>query len=99
MATHPGNFGKIGLLTWLIEDLKLFVSLIRDYRSGAYKKFPILSVAGIAFTLIYIISPVDLIPDYILGIGQSDDAAILGFCLYLLRKDVRKYKEWLKENA
>jgi len=99
MAAHPGNLGKIGVLTWLIEDLKLFVSLIRDYRSGAYKKFPFLSVAGIVFTLIYIISPVDLIPDYILGIGQIDDAAILGFCLYLLRKDVRKYKEWLKESA
>jgi len=99
MATHPGNLGKIGVLTWLIEDLKLFVSLIRDYRSGAYKKFPFLSVAGIVFTLIYIISPIDLIPDYILGIGQIDDAAILGFCLYLLRKDVRKYKEWLKESA
>jgi len=99
MANHPGNLGKIGVLTWLIEDLKLFVSLIRDYRSGAYKKFPFLSVAGIVFTLIYIISPIDLIPDYILGIGQIDDAAILGFCLYLLRKDVRKYKEWLKESA
>jgi uncharacterized membrane protein YkvA (DUF1232 family) len=99
MATHPGNLGKIGLLTWLIEDLKLFVSLIRDYRSGAYKKFPFLSVAGILFTLIYIISPIDLIPDYIIGIGQIDDAAVVGFCLYLLRKDVRKYKEWLKENA
>ena len=59
----------------------------------------ILAVAGIVFTLIYIISPIDLIPDYILGIGQIDDAAILGFCLYLLRKDVRKYKEWLKESA
>jgi uncharacterized membrane protein YkvA (DUF1232 family) len=99
MATHPGNLGKIGILTWLIEDLKLFVSLIRDYRSGAYQKFPFLSGAGIVFTLVYIISPVDLIPDYIIGIGQIDDAAILGFCLYLLRKDVRKYKEWLKENA
>jgi len=99
MATHPGNLGKIGILTWLIEDLKLFVSLIKDYRSGAYQKFPFLSGAGIVFALVYIISPVDLIPDYIIGIGQIDDAAILGFCLYLLRKDVRKYKEWLKENA
>jgi uncharacterized membrane protein YkvA (DUF1232 family) len=98
MTRHSGNLGKIGLLNWLIEDLKLFVSLIRDYRSGAYKKFPFLSVAGIGFTLIYIISPIDLIPDYIIGIGQIDDAAILGFCFYLLRKDVRKYKEWLKAN-
>ena len=99
MASHPGNIGKIGILGWLIGDLKLFVSLIKDYRSGAYKKFPFLSAAGIVFTLVYIISPIDLIPDYIIGLGQIDDAAVVGFCLYLLKKDLRKYKEWLKANA
>ena len=99
MASHPGNFGKIGILGWLVEDLKLYVSLIKDYRSGAYKKFPFLSVAGIVFTLVYIISPIDLIPDDIIGLGQIDDAAVVGFCLYLLKKDLKKYKQWLKENA
>ena len=99
VTRQPGNLGKVGILAWLIEDLKLFVSLIKDYRSGAYKKFPFLSIAGILFALIYIISPIDLIPDYIIGIGQIDDAAVVGFCLYLLRKDVRKYKEWLDTNA
>jgi len=96
MASHPGNLGKIGILSWLIGDLKLFVSLIKDYRSGAYEKFPFLSAAGIVFTLAYVISPIDLIPDYIIGIGQIDDAAVVGLCLYLLKKDLRKYKEWLE---
>jgi len=98
MASHPGNFGKIGILGWLVEDLKLYVSLIKDYRLGAYKKFPFLSAAGIVFTLVYIISPIDLIPDYIIGLGQIDDAAIVGLCLYLLKKDLKKYKQWLKES-
>jgi len=99
MANNPGNIGKIGMLGWLVEDLKLYVSLIKDYRSGAYKKFPFLSAAGIVFTLVYIISPIDLIPDYIIGLGQIDDAAVVAFCLYLLRRDLRKYKEWLKPDA
>ena len=99
MVSNPGNLGKIGMFVWLIEDFKLFVSLIKDYRSGAYKKFPFFSVAGIVFTLAYIISPIDLIPDYIIGIGQIDDAAVVGFCVYLLRNDLKKYKQWLKENA
>ena len=98
MASHPGNLGKIGILGWLIGDLKLYVSLIKDYRSGAYKKFPFLSAAGIVFTLVYIISPIDLIPDYIIGLGQIDDAAVVGLCLYLLKKDLKKYKQWLKES-
>ena len=99
MANNPGNLGKIGILGWLIGDLKLYVSLIKDYRSGAYKKFPFLSVAGIVFTFVYVISPIDLIPDYIIGIGQIDDAVVVGLCIYLLKKDLKEYKQWLKENA
>ena len=99
MVSRSRNFGRIGILGWLIEDLKLFVSLIKDYRSGAYKRFPFLSVAGMVITLAYIISPIDLIPDYIIGIGQIDDVAVVGFCLYLLKKDLQKYKQWLKANA
>jgi uncharacterized membrane protein YkvA (DUF1232 family) len=44
--------------------------------------------------LIYIISPIDLISDYLIGLGQIDDAAILGLSLYFLEKELRKYKEW-----
>ena len=98
MVSQPRNLGKIGMLGWLIKDLKLFFSLIKDYRSGVYTKFPFLSFAGIVFTLAYIISPIDIIPDYIIGIGQIDDAAVVGFCLYLLKKDLQKYKQWLKEK-
>jgi uncharacterized membrane protein YkvA (DUF1232 family) len=49
--------------------------------------------------LAYIISPIDLIPDYILGLGQIDDAAILGLSLYFLEKDLLKYKEWKDRNC
>jgi uncharacterized membrane protein YkvA (DUF1232 family) len=49
--------------------------------------------------LVYIISPIDLIPDYIIGFGQIDDAVILGFALYFLEKDLRKYKEWKNKNG
>jgi uncharacterized membrane protein YkvA (DUF1232 family) len=44
--------------------------------------------------LAYIISPIDLIPDYIIGLGQIDDAVILGLSLYFLEKDLGKYKDW-----
>jgi uncharacterized membrane protein YkvA (DUF1232 family) len=34
------------------------------------------------------------LPDYIIGLGQIDDAVIFGLSLYFLEKDLRKYKEW-----
>ena len=85
---------KKNFLGRLIQDFGLIVPLVRDYRSGAYGKFPLLSVAAIVFTVIYVVSPIDLIPDYIIGIGQIDDATVVGLCLYLMEKDLHKYKEW-----
>ena len=88
------GLGKKTFLGRLIQDLGLIVPLLRDYRSGAYGKFPFLSVAAIVFTVIYMVSPIDLIPDYIIGIGQIDDATVVALCLYLMKKDLQKYKEW-----
>ena len=44
-------------------------------------------------------NPFDLIPDYILGIGQIDDVLILILCLYLIEKDLHKYQEWKMNNT
>jgi uncharacterized membrane protein YkvA (DUF1232 family) len=57
------------------------------------------SIVIFVVALAYIISPIDLIPDYIIGLGQIDDAVILGLSLYFLEKDLRKYKEWKDSNG
>ena len=51
------------------------------------------SIVIFVVTLIYIVSPIDLIPDYLIGLGQIDDVALLGFSLYFLEKELKKYKE------
>ena len=85
---------KVGLLARLYRNLKLIFPLIRDYWKGAYRDVSIKSIAIFLAGLAYIISPIDLIPDYIIGLGQLDDIAILGFSLHYLEKDLLKYKEW-----
>ena len=52
------------------------------------------SIVIFVVTLICIVSPIDLIPDYLIGLGQIDDVALLGFSLYFLEKELKKYKEW-----
>jgi uncharacterized membrane protein YkvA (DUF1232 family) len=83
-----------GLLARLFQDLKLLIPLIRDYWKGIYRDVSAKSIVIFVVTLAYIISPIDLIPDYIIGLGQVDDAAILGLSLYFLEKELRRYKEW-----
>ncbi len=85
---------RFGLLARIIQDLKLLFPLIRYYLKGTYRDVSVKSIVIFIVALAYIISPIDLIPDYILGLGQIDDAAILGLSLYFLEKDLMKYKEW-----
>ncbi len=85
---------RLGFLTRLFQDFTLLIPLIKDYWKGAYRDVSVKSIVIFAVALAYIISPIDLIPDYIIGLGQIDDAVILGFSLYFLEKDLRKYKAW-----
>ena len=55
--------------------LKLVFRLLRDDRVPARSKAIVLMVAG------YILSPVDIIPDFVVGVGQLDDLFLLAFAL------------------
>ena len=85
---------KFTIIHRLIQDFRLLLSLIKDYWSGRYRKIPYMSVAVILFAILYFVYPFDLLPDYLLGLGQIDDAIIIGLCLFLVERDLHKYKEW-----
>jgi len=71
--------GFFQLLTHLPSFAKLFSRLIKDPRVSASPK---LIVAGI---LAYVILPTDLLPDFLIGVGQLDDLAVIlgGLKLFL----------------
>lgn len=91
---NKGISGKTGFLYRLLVNFKLIIPLIKDYFTGRYRKIPFLSIIGILFTILYVVNPFDIIPDYLIGIGQIDDAAVLALCLFLLEKDLAEYRKW-----
>jgi len=93
------NIVRFGLLARLFQNLKLLVPLIRDYWKGTYRDVSAKSIVIFVASVVYLISPIDLIPDYIIGLGQIDDAAILALSLYFMEKDLLKYKEWRDRNG
>lgn len=75
-------------------DIVLFVSLVKDYYQGNYRDIPYKTISAIVFGLIYVINPIDIIPDFIPVIGHIDDALVIAFCLKLVEKDLHKYQAW-----
>ena len=98
MANPPNKLLNASFLSRLFEDIKLLFLLVRDYWNGVYRNVSIWSILVFTIGIIYTLSPIDIIPDFNLGIGQIDDAAVLLLCLYFLEKDLYKYREWRIEN-
>jgi uncharacterized membrane protein YkvA (DUF1232 family) len=94
MVNFPNKSIGLGFLGRLIQDFRLLFSLINDYRKGVYRDVSIWSVLMFSFAIIYIICPIDIIPDFMLGFGQIDDAVVLLLCLKILEKDLYKYRGW-----
>jgi uncharacterized membrane protein YkvA (DUF1232 family) len=92
------RFETGGPLGKFVEDFKLLMAVVKDYRRGKYRKIPFWTVAAIVGALLYVLNPLDLIPDFIPGLGQIDDAAVVAACLLLVRQDLHKYKKWKIEN-
>lgn len=81
-------------LSGLFDDLMLLSSLVKDYWKGRYRKIPYKAIAAISFTILYVLNVIDLVPDFIPGLGLLDDATIVGLCLKMVSTDLEQYKLW-----
>ena len=85
-----------GPLSKYMEDIKLYFQMLHDIFTGKYKKVPVGTIAAIIGTLLYVICPVDLIPDLIPVVGYLDDAAVVAACLSATSYDLMEYKKYRK---
>jgi len=63
------------------DQLRLAWRLVRDPRVA-----PRLSVAVPVLTLLYVVSPLDLVPDFLVGAGQIDDLGAIGLAVLVLTR-------------
>ncbi|WP_417543307.1 YkvA family protein [Marinobacter sp.] len=83
-----------GNLKRFSADIKLMFSMIRDYWNGSYRNVPWKSIAAMAGALLYVMNPLDFIPDLIVGIGFVDDVGVVALCLKLVESDLHRYAAW-----
>ena len=87
-------FKRINVLAKYFNDLCEIFELLRDHVMDIYKETPWTTIAALVGALIYVLSPIDLILDFIPGIGFIDDAIVIGLAIKLAQSDLKKYRTW-----
>ncbi len=85
---------KLPKLRQWVEHGRLMLALVKDYATGRYREVPYWVISATALALLYVLNPVDVIPDLLPGIGYLDDATVVAFCLKLIERELEKYKQW-----
>ena len=91
--------GKQGPLDAIWLQLMACFRLIKAYAKGTYRDIPWSSLVMLVAAVIYFVMPIDLIPDFIVGFGLLDDAALLGWTVKKFSADIDAFIEWERESA
>ncbi len=81
----PGHFRAKLRLLWMI---------LKDYANGSYRRVPWRAVAALAAAVVYVVSPLDLIPDVLLPFGLTDDVLAVALTWGLVKRELRAYCAW-----
>ena len=80
------------------ERLFLIGRLLKAFANGRYREIPMKSILLLVAAVVYFINPLDLIPDAVIGLGLTDDLAILTGVYNLVRGELEKFRKWELNN-
>ena len=94
MTISTRFFEMFRMIGRLWADLPLLIRLLRAWKNGSYPGLSLRTLASLAAALLYVLSPVDLVPDFIPGIGLIDDVVVLALLLQGLAQDLAAFRVW-----
>lgn len=86
-------FGKNGIFA----KMPHIIRMVKAAKKGEYK-MSTKSVLIPSLVIIYILSPLDIIPDWLPGVGALDDMGLLALTIPLIIKEVDKFLAWEEEQ-
>ena len=86
------------LMQKMKDYLMLIVRMITNYLNGSYNNTPWQTILMMVAGLLYFVTPLDAIPDFIPIGGLIDDATVLVWLGRCLRDDLSRYKKWEDGN-
>ncbi|RZL10607.1 MAG: DUF1232 domain-containing protein [Hymenobacter sp.] len=96
-AREKKEIGTLAHEAW--ETLQSLFRLIKLSASGEYTGVPTTTIVAAVAVLIYFISPIDLIPDFIPVVGLLDDMALVAWFSTSIKHELDKFHEWEATKA
>lgn len=88
-----GNENK-GAGQILLDKITTVSRMVKAYFTGEYRIVPWSSILKIIAVLIYFISPIDVIPDFLPIVGITDDLALTVWLFTSLKEDFENFEAW-----
>jgi uncharacterized membrane protein YkvA (DUF1232 family) len=76
------------------RQTELALRVVSDHAAGHCPQIPYYTVSLLAVALLYFADPLDVIPDWIPGVGTSDDALVFELAFQLGQPGVERYCTW-----
>ncbi|GAB3961017.1 hypothetical protein GCM10028805_59780 [Spirosoma harenae] len=76
------------------EQLSVVTRLLKAYASGDYRQLPWKTLLRMIAVLIYFVSPIDILPDFLPIVGLTDDIALMLWLFNGIRDDIDKFRDW-----
>lgn len=86
-------------LSKIRDSLCLLWRYLEAVTSKRYTDYSVWALTKIVAVLIYVVNPLDLIPDVIFWAGWLDDILAVGYVISLTTEELEKFQVWEKRMA
>ncbi|MGD9764329.1 MAG: YkvA family protein [Candidatus Binatia bacterium] len=75
-------------------QVEFALGLVQEHADGGCPQIPYQTLSLLTVALLYFADPVDVIPDWIPGVGSSDDGLVFELAFALARPGIERYCAW-----
>ncbi|WP_082582069.1 YkvA family protein [Aeromicrobium sp. Root236] len=91
-ASRAGD--RSGPFEEVLGDLKAMIRMVTSYAKGDYRQISTDTLLLVVAALVYVVSPIDLIPDAIPGVGLLDDVTVVVWVVGRVKNELDAFRSW-----
>lgn len=99
LADEGENFLQKSGLQSVVDDLSLLLQYVKGVAKGEYKQYSLRNLALAVAAVVYVVNPLDVIPDIAPIAGFVDDATIVVWAITQLHQELQAFKNWRKSGS